>query len=333
MILETVAHSMSATPNYRHISDEDFDQRVGELMDRYEDCDLCAYDCRVDRTRGNIGTCQVDDTVYVSTYFPHFGEEDCLRGWNGSGTIFLANCNMKCVFCQNFETSHEAHGDPATSEEIAEMALELQDRGCHNLNFVSPTHHSPHLVKAVKIARDRGLTVPVVWNCGGYERVEILQHLEGIVDIYMPDVKWADDQAAALYSKAPNYWENIKDSLKEMHRQVGDLEMDDRGLATGGMIIRHLVMPNHVESGKEVMTYIAEEVSQDSYVDIMAQYQPYYKAKSEDFYSDIDRQITPEEYREVVEHARAVGLERLYLGESMLDDDGWLLSRLDRPST
>ena len=309
------------TPNYLDLPVDTFARRVEDLMERYADCDLCAYDCRVDRTAGRVGTCQVDDTVYVSSYFPHFGEEDCLRGWNGSGTIFLANCNMKCVFCQNFETSHEARGEPASAEEIADMALELQDRGCHNINFVSPTHHSPHLIKAIMLARDRGLTVPLVWNCGGYERPEILARLDGIVDIYMPDVKWSDDRAAALYSKAPRYWANVKDSLKEMYRQVGDLEVDDRGLASQGMLIRHLVMPNHVENAKNVMTYIAEEISTETFVDIMAQYQPYYKATTEEFYDDINRQITPEEYGEVVEHARDVGLERVYLDESMLRDN------------
>lgn len=306
-----------STPNHRCLPDDEFDERIADLRERYADCDLCAYDCRVDRTAGEIGTCQVDDTAYVSSYFPHFGEEDCLRGWNGSGTIFLANCNMKCVFCQNFETSHEARGEAATPEEIAGMALELQTRGCHNVNFVSPTHHSPHLIEAVKIARDRGLDVPVVWNCGGYERVEILERLDGIVDIYMPDVKWSDDAAAAKYSKAPEYWENITDSLREMHRQVGDLRIDDRGLATGGLLVRHLVMPNHVESAKGVMEYVVG-LSEDTFVDVMAQYQPYYKAKSEEFYDEIDRGITEEEYREVVDHAREVGLERLYLDESML---------------
>jgi putative pyruvate formate lyase activating enzyme len=225
---------------------------------------------------------------------------------------------MKCVFCQNFETSHEARGEPATPEEIAEMALELQARGCHNVNFVSPTHHSPHLVEAVRIASDRGLDLPIVWNCGGYERTEILERLEGIVDVYMPDVKWSDDAAAAKYSKAPRYWENVTGSLREMHRQVGDLRIDDRGLATGGLLVRHLVMPNHVESAKRVMEFVASEISEETFVDVMAQYQPYYKAKSEEFYDEIDRGITEEEYRDVVEHAREVGLERLYLDESML---------------
>jgi len=204
-IPDTSADAPDAVPNYRRLSDEEFERRVADLYGRYADCDLCAYECGVDRTAGREGTCRVDDTAYVSSYFPHFGEEDLVRGHDGGGTTFLANCNAKCVFCQNFETSREARGDPATAEEIAGMALELQARGCHNVNFVSPTRRSPHLVEAVRIARDRGLDVPVVWNCGGYERPAILERLEGVVDVYMPDVKWSDDRAAPNYSKAPNY--------------------------------------------------------------------------------------------------------------------------------
>lgn len=318
------AHAPSGTPKYTTLTPETLDAKVADLTARYADCDLCAYDCRVDRTAGRIGTCQVDNTAYVSTYFPHFGEEDCLQGWNGSGTIFLAHCNMKCVFCQNFETSHEARGEPATPTDIADMALELQDRGCHNINFVSPTHHSPHLVEAIGIARDRGLSVPIVWNCGGYERAEILERLEGVVDIYMPDVKWSDDDAAVKYSKAPNYWENIQGSLQEMHRQVGDLEIDDRGLATGGMIVRHLVMPGQVDNAKGVLRYVATELSMDSFVNVMAQYRPYYKAKTEDYYEEINRRVTVEEYREIVEYARDLGLRRLSLDEAMLTRDNRL---------
>ena len=304
------SQSAGSRPNYLELDPNEFDRRVADLRARYADCDLCAYDCRVDRTAGEHGTCQVDDTVHVSSYFPHFGEEDCLKGRNGSGTIFLAHCNMKCVFCHHFATSHQAMGDPVSADRIAEMALELQARGCHNINFVSPTHHSPHLIDAVRIARDRGLTVPIVWNCGGYERVEILEQLEGIVDIFMPDVKWADDESAARYSKAPGYWENIQASLREMHRQVGDLTIDG-GLATGGLLVRHLVMPNHVSSGKRVLSFIAEELSRDTYVNLMAQYTPYYKARTEDFYSEIGRTITAEEYDELVAHGRALGLRRL----------------------
>jgi putative pyruvate formate lyase activating enzyme len=301
----------ATTPNYQRLPPEEFDARIEDLRRRYADCDLCAYDCGVDRTAGETGACRVDDTAYVSSYFDHHGEEDVLRGHAGSGTIFLAHCNMKCVFCQNFETSHEARGEPATPEEIAEMALELQSLGCHNINFVSPTHHSPHLVEAVQIANDRGLDLPIVWNCGGYERAEILELLDGIVDIYMSDVKWSDNAAAAQYSKAPGYWSNVRASLREMHRQVDDLEIDDTGLATGGLLVRHLLMPEHVENAKEILSFVAEEVSRDTFVNVMAQYRPYYKAASEERYEEINRRITSEEYRAVLDHAREVGLERI----------------------
>ena len=306
-----MAHSQNpATPSYQSLSSSEFQRRVDDLWERYEDCDLCAYDCRVDRTAGQVGACRVDDTLHVSSYFPHRGEEDCLRGHNGSGTIFLAYCNMACVFCQNFDVSQEGSGTPATSEGVAEMALELQSNGCHNVNFVSPTHHSPHLVEAVRLAREKGLDIPIVWNCGGYERAEILELLEDVVDIYMPDVKWSDDEAAATYSKAPNYWTNVKESLREMHDQVGDLEIVD-GIATQGLLVRHLVMPNHVENSKGVLRYIAEEISRDTYVNLMSQYRPAYKAKREDRYEAINRRVSKDEYREILEYGRDLGLTRL----------------------
>ena len=298
------------SPNFQSLSETAIERRVQALHRRYEDCDLCAYDCRVDRTAGETGACRVDDTVSVSSYFPHRGEEQCLRGTNGSGTIFLTHCNMTCVFCQNFETSQDAEGEATSAASIAEMALELQSQGCHNVNFVSPTHYSPHLVEAVKIARERGLDIPIVWNCGGYERTEILQLLDGVVDIYMPDVKWADEQAAAKYSRAPGYWEYVRDSLREMHRQVGDLHIED-GLATGGLLVRHLVMPDHVESAKDVLTFLAEELSSETYVNVMAQYRPHYKARTADRYEEINRGITSEEYRAVLDHAGELGLGRI----------------------
>lgn len=305
-------------PAFIDLPESEFERRSQELWARYHQCDLCAYDCGVDRTAGELGACDVDDTAQVSSYFAHFGEEPVLRGSNGSGTIFLANCNMGCVFCQNFETSHQAIGEPASPSRIAQMALELQDEGCHNINFVSPTHHAPHLVEAVRIARADGLSIPIVWNCGGYERAAVVELLEDVVDIYMPDVKWASDQAAATYSKAPSYWSHVKRSLPEMHRQVGDLLVDDDGVATGGLLVRHLVMPGHIEDAKEVLSFIAEEISLDTYVNVMAQYRPHYKAKTDDRYADINRRITREEYREVVDHARTVGLSRLDLNESLL---------------
>ena len=319
----------ASTPNYRGLSGDEFARRSSDLRERYADCDLCAHECYVDRTAGEEGVCRTGDTAIVSGYAPHFGEESCLTGRGGSGTIFLANCNLACVFCQNVETSHEGRGEPATADDIAEMALDLEARGCHNVNFVSPTHYAPHLVEAVRIASERGLDVPIVWNCGGYERADVLADLEGIVDVYMPDVKWADDDAATTYSKAPDYWETVTDSLREMHRQVGDLRLDADGVATGGLLVRHLVMPNHVENARRVLEFLAEEISRDTVVNLLSQYRPYYEAASDDRYAEIGRPITAEEYRPVVDHARDVGLERLCLDDSMLEgtrgrrDDPW----------
>ena len=312
----------AVTPNYLELDDAIFRERVAGLRDRYADCDLCAYDCGVDRTAGETGACRVDDTAYVASHFAHHGEEDVLRGTAGSGTIFLAHCNMGCVFCQNFETSHEARGEPATPADIAEMALDLQAEGCHNVNFVSPTHHSPHLVEAVRLARDRGLRVPVVWNCGGYESPEILELLDGIVDIYMPDVKWSDDADAATYSKAPGYWANARESLREMHRQVGDLRIDDTGLATGGLLLRHLVMPNGVDNAKGVLSFVAAELGRDTFVNVMGQYRPLYEATTEDRYAEIGRRVTADEYRAVIAHAREVGLERLEYDPRLAGEGG-----------
>ncbi len=305
-----------ATPGYLSPSEERFAERVGALFERYADCDLCAHECGVDRTAGETGACRVGETPAVSGAAPHHGEEEPIRGTNGSGTIFLANCNMGCVFCQNVETSHGGQGEPASAAEIAEMALELQSRGCHNVNLVSPTHHAPHLIEAVRLARTEGLAIPIVWNCGGYERPEVLAELAGIVDVYMPDVKWGEDAAAARYSKTPGYWTNVRESLAEMHRQVGDLRIED-GLATRGLLVRHLVMPGHVDGARRLLDFLAEELSAETYLNLMAQYRPHHLAR-EDRYAEIGRPITGEEYRAVVDHAREVGLTRIEADERAL---------------
>ena len=301
----------SHTPNYLTLSSEERSARAAALRKHYRDCDLCGWDCRVDRTAGETGACDLEDVALVAAAHPHHGEEPVLRGHGGSGTIFLANCNLACVFCQNHDISQGARGREASPGEIAEMALDLQARGCHNVNFVSPTHVSPHLVEAVAIAADRGLEIPIVWNCGGYERPGIVDLLAGFVDVYMPDVKWADDEAAALYSKAPNYWDRASTSLRRMHEQVGDLRTDDEGIATGGLLVRHLVMPNHVESSKRVLEFVANEISRDTYVNVMAQYRPAYKVPGSDRYAAIDRRVSREEYRAVVEYGRELGLTRM----------------------
>ena len=233
------------------------------------------------------------------------GEEPPLTGHFGSGTVFLSHCNLRCVFCQNYDISHFGEGEIVSTERLAGLMIELQERGCHNINFVTPTHFAPLLVEALAIGARSGLALPVVWNCGGYESIEVIKLLDGIVDIYMPDIKYSDEKPARKYSKAPDYWRVVKEVVLEMHRQVGDLFVDPKGIARKGLLIRHLVMPNDVAGSEEVLKFIAEEVSVDTYVNIMAQYRPCYKAVG---HEKINRRPTVREFGEALEMARRFGL-------------------------
>ncbi|MEE8383168.1 MAG: radical SAM protein [Thermodesulfobacteriota bacterium] len=243
----------------------------------------------------------------ISSAFPHFGEEPPLVGNRGSGTIFLTHCNLKCIFCQNYDISHLGHGKTISSEQLAEYMYSLQKRGCHNINFVTPTHYLPQIMAALSYAIDLGLTIPLVYNCGGYETFEAIHLLDGIIDIYMPDVKFARKEVAEKYTQAPDYPEVVKKALKEMHRQVGDLQINAEGIAERGLLIRYLVMPNGLADSRELMHFIATEISPHSYVNVMNQYRPEYKASD---YPEISRGITHQEYSEAVESAKDEGLYR-----------------------
>ncbi len=266
----------------------ELDEKIEILDSMLEECELCARRCGVNRKKGEKGYCRSGHELIVSSAHPHFGEEDVLVGIYGSGTIFLTNCNLRCCFCQNYDISHLGYGRKISEEELANMMLSLQSRGCHNINFVTPTHFTPQIVKGIKIAIERGLDVPIVYNCGGYESVDTLRVLEGIIDIYMPDMKYGDEEHAKKYSDAENYFEVCKKAVKEMHRQVGVLKTDERGIARRGLLIRHLVMPNGVAGSEHVLRFIAEEISKDSYVNIMAQYRPMLSAY---MYEGINRPI------------------------------------------
>lgn len=285
----------------------ELDARIEQLMAILNECNLCPRACGVNRTKGEKGYCKSDSQLIVSSVQPHYGEEDVLVGTYGSGTIFLTNCNLGCIYCQNYDISHLGYGHPMTEEELAHSMLSLQKRGCHNINFVTPTHFTPQIVKALKIAIENGLRIPLVYNCGGYESTSTIALLEGIVDIYMPDIKYSDEQTAKRYSNAPDYFERCKEAVKEMHRQVGDLTVDERGIAVRGLLIRHLVLPNNVAGSAEVFKFIATELSKESYVNIMLQYRPMYRAFE---YEELDRMITMSEYREAVEIAKECGLHR-----------------------
>jgi len=282
-------------------------RRIEKLNEILTDCHLCPRECRVNRAEEEKGYCKSTREMVVSSIGPHFGEENELVGRGGSGTIFLSHCSLGCLYCQNFEISHLGQGKVISTEELARGMLRLQSQGCHNINFVTPTHFTPQIVGGIKVAIEKGLKIPIVYNCGGYEKVETLRLLEGIVDIYMPDVKYSEAGPAKKFSNAPDYFEVCREALKEMHRQVGDLEVSEEGLAERGLLIRHLVLPNNLAGSEAVLRFIAEKLSRESYVNIMPQYRPMYKAS---LYPEINRPPRLGEFNEALQMAKELGLHR-----------------------
>ena len=283
-------------------------ERIAAALAILERCRLCPRHCEVNRLKGEQGVCQTGRQAIVSSHNAHFGEEDPLVGRGGSGTIFLTQCNLLCVFCQNYEISHMGEGAPVQAGDLADMMVTLQGKGCHNINFVTPTHVVPQLLEALPEAIERGLRVPLVYNCGGYEEVATLHLLDGLVDLYMPDFKFWDSQVAERYCKATDYPEKARLAVKEMHRQVGDLTVDDMGIARRGLLIRHLVMPDGLAGTRDIMRFLATEVSKNTYVNVMSQYRPCGEAHR---YRELQRMITVEEYREAVRMAHEEGIHRL----------------------
>jgi len=284
--------------------------RAQALKNRLRKCVICPHHCGVDRLAGERGLCKTGYHPVVASYGPHFGEEEFLVGTKGSGTVFFSYCVMRCVFCQNYAISQLGEGKEVDIDTLAEIMLSLQGRGCHNINLVSPSHVVPQIVEAVTEAVKRGLKVPLVYNTGGYDDVETLKLLEGIVDIYMPDLKFADNEKARRYTGCRSYFDIAKKAIKEMHRQVGDLELDGQGIAVKGLIVRHLVMPNDVADSEKVLEFLAHEISPNTVVNVMAQYYPAFKAVA---YPEISRRISRQEYLRVVEVARGLSLHRALL--------------------
>ena len=282
--------------------------RVERAKEILENCEICPRHCHVNRLAGEVGKCRTAARAIVSSYAPHFGEEAPLVGHNGSGTIFFTYCNLRCVFCQNYSISQLGEGREVTKEELAGMMLFLQKRGCHNINLVTPTHVAPQILEALELAIAKGLSVPLVYNSGGYDSVETLKLLEGIVDIYMPDMKYSDDEIAQQYSGIENYPSVNRAAVKEMHRQVGDLQIDEQGVATRGLLVRHLVLPHGLAGTQKTVRFLAEEISLNTYLNVMAQYRPCHKASQ---FPLLSRPITREEFLEAVNLARQQGLERL----------------------
>ncbi len=283
--------------------------RVARALKLLQSCTACPRNCRVNRLEDKFAVCKTGRHAVVSSHFPHHGEEDCLRGWRGSGTIFFTGCNLRCVFCQNFDISWQVRGTPAPPRELAGMMLELQAQGCHNINLVTPEHVAPQIVQALPFAIEEGLRLPLVYNTSAYDSMESLALLDGLVDIYMPDFKYWDAEMARKYSRAPDYPEVARRAIKEMYRQVGNLVIEDNGLARRGLLIRHLVMPGEVAGTRAVMQWIADELSPETYVNLMAQYHPAGKVSRSE-HAEINRPVTPAEYERALDAAWRAGLKR-----------------------
>lgn len=283
-------------------------ERVAQAQEILKSCRLCPRECKVNRLAGEKGYCRTGAQALVSSYNPHFGEEEPLVGKGGSGTIFFTHCNLLCLFCQNYEISHLGEGQEVSAERLAKFMLILQEMGCHNINFVTPTHVVPQILAALALAIAGGLRIPLVYNTGGYDSLETLRLLDGLVDIYMPDLKFMDGEVAYKFCRARDYPQRVKEAIKEMHRQVGDLVINEQGLAERGLLVRHLVMPGGLAGTREAMRFLAQEVSKDTYVNIMAQYRPCGEAAK---YPLLNRRITQAEYEEALLIAQEEGIHRL----------------------
>jgi len=286
-------------------------EKAEEALELLRSCHVCPRQCEVNRIENKTGVCKSGRLARVTSAFAHFGEEDCLRGWKGSGTIFFAWCNLRCVFCQNFETSQQGDGTEVTAPQLAAIMLRLQSAGCHNINFVTPEHVVPQILEALLIAINGGLRLPLVYNTSSYDSMDSIRLMDGVVDIYMTDFKLWDSRRSLRYLLARDYPDAARRVVKAMHEQVGELRVDENGLALRGVIVRHLVMPGLLEDTGEIVRWLASELSADTYVNVMDQYYPAWKAKTEAKFSDINREVGESEFEQAMAYAREVGLWRL----------------------
>ncbi|HVP22269.1 MAG TPA: radical SAM protein [Anaerolineaceae bacterium] len=300
--------SVQFTPAYINLLQSgELPRRVAQAWESLQACDGCAWHCHANRRGGELGKCRTGELAQVSSYGPHRGEEGPLSGWKGSGTIFFTHCNLACQFCQNYAISQTDDGEAIDPIGLAAIMLELQEYGCHNINLVSPSHVVPQILAAVALAAQAGLRLPLVYNSGGYDSLDMLRLLDGVVDIYMPDMKYADEQVAKKYSGVPDYPQVNRSIVREMHRQVGDLQIIG-GLAFRGLLVRHLVLPNHIAGTQEIVRFLAEEISKNTYLNLMDQYYPAFRAH---LFPEINQRISIGEYQEAVLLAHQAGLYRL----------------------
>jgi putative pyruvate formate lyase activating enzyme len=290
------------------LKDGKLQEKIDQAKEMLRECTICPRNCEVNRLEGEAGFCKVGERAIVSSANPHFGEEAPLVGSGGSGTIFMTSCNLKCVFCQNYEISHLMEGQEVDTDTLGGLMIGLQRLGCHNINFVTPSHVVLQILEAVKWAAEGGLRVPLVYNSGGYDSVETLRLLDGVIDIYMPDLKFMDPRISKELMNAPDYPEVARAAIIEMHRQVGDLQINEKGIAARGLLVRHLVMPDDLAETRKAMRFLATEVSTNTYVNIMNQYRPCGRAHE---YPKLDRSVTRAEYLDAINSARQEGIERL----------------------
>lgn len=289
------------------------------MKENMQECTLCPRNCRANREKGETGVCGVAGPGIVGARAAlHMWEEPCISGERGSGTVFFSGCSLRCIYCQNYEITHAKHGKRITVERLAEIFLELAEKGAHNINLVTPTHYTPEIIAAVKMARERGLSLPIVYNCSGYEKVETLRLLEGIVDIYLTDFKYMEKELAANYSKAPDYPEIAKEALCEMVRQTKEVMLDADGMMTKGVIVRHLLLPNHLRNAKKVVNYVYETYGDKVYLSLMNQYTPLPQVKH---IPELNRKVTEREYEKLVDYAITLGVEYAFIqeGETALE--------------
>ena len=282
------------------------------MLEELEKCGICPHKCNINRNKGKIGRCKATDKVKIALYSTHNFEEPCISGEKGSGTVFFSNCNLNCIYCQNYEISQLGKGKEITIERLAEIFLIQQEKGVENINLVTPTSYVPQIIEAIKIARNKGLRLPIVYNTNSYENVETLKLLEGYIDVYLPDLKYAENELGKEYSKIDNYFEVATKAIKEMIRQVGTTKLDENGVILSGVMVRHLVLPNHIDNSKKVLKWIVENLPREVYISVMAQYFPTYKAKE---YDKMNRKLTKEEWKEIEDYIDELGIENGYVQE------------------
>lgn len=282
------------------------------MLEQLAKCEICPFRCKVNRLSGQVGRCGCGDKIRVAKYQLHYFEEPCISGKSGSGTVFFSNCNFKCVFCQNYKISQEGKGNEVTIEELANIFLKLQQEGANNINLVTPTMYAYQIIEAIKLARMNGLNLPIIYNSNGYENVETLRDLSGYVDVYLPDLKYYADELAIKYSKAPNYFKIATKAILEMINQVGLPEFDENGMIKKGVIIRHLVLPGHIQNSKHILKWLKENVEGNAYVSVMAQYFPTYKAKEDEY---LNRKLTRKEYSEIEQYLYLLDIQNGYMQE------------------